>query len=154
MRPNISLDMLKGMETADAAQLPVGVLKDLLDEYILRADELKEIKIALDAALEEGFVSQARDALLADRKDTGTAVLNVGEYNVTVTLPKRVKWDQEVLIDALYKMNTDDARHYVNSTHKIDERKYDSAPDDIKALLLPARTVEVGKPSIKIEERT
>lgn len=154
MRPNISLDMLRGMETADAAQLPVGVLKDLLDEYILRADELKEIKIALDAALEEGFVSQARDALLADRKDTGTAVLNVGEYNVTVTLPKRVKWDQEVLIDALYKMNTDDARHYVNSTHKIDERKYDSAPDDIKALLLPARTVEVGKPSIKIEERT
>ena len=51
-------------------------------------------------------------------------------------------------------MDPDVAAHYVKAEYKVEEKKFTAAPPDIHAQLMPARTLETGKPTYKIEETT
>lgn len=143
--PNLSTSLLDKMEPGDVAKLDPATLEAL---QTLCAEEFVAAKRRdnnLHKALEQRYASKASEALLRDGRDTGTVHLADGEFEVTVTRPKRVKWDDAKVRAALNSLSSEDARHYAKVEVKIDERKFAAAPPAVQALFADARTVETGK---------
>ena len=83
---------------------------------------------------------------------TGTHHLDDNGVAVTITLPKRVKWDQAKLAVTVNTIEGwgENPADYVERELKVAERKYEAWPPSIRDLFTPARTVETGKPVIKM----
>lgn len=150
---NLSTSML---DTEDVGSL-VSLDPETLDALFWRVNE--ELTVAkrrekrLHDVLEARYSADASEALLNDERVTGTVHLTDGPYDVVVTRPKRVKWDQDVLREKLDQLPPEDARHYAKVTVAIDERKFASAPPHIQKLLRGARTVETGKASYSFAKK-
>lgn len=143
--PNLSTEMLDTMETGAIAALDPATLDAL---QTLCAEELVAAKRRdnnLHKAFEQRYAARASEALLRDGRDTGTVHLQDGEFEVTVTRPKRVKWDDAKLRSALDTLDPEEARHLAKVSIAIDERKFAAASPRIQALFSDARTVETGK---------
>lgn len=150
---NLRTDMLDRVERGEIAELSPEVLNSL---HWLVSDELvkaRQREHKLHQAFELRYAAKASEALLADGRDTGTVHLPDGRFDVTVNRPKRVEWSQSELRKALDAMTPEDAKHYAKVEIKIDERKFAAAPPAVQALLSPARTVKVGKPTYSLAER-
>lgn len=150
---NLNTDMLDRLSASEIDSLPPGTLADLdwllAEENTVNARRRK----ALHDAFERRYAGKASEALLADGRDTGTVHLVDGSHEVTVTRPKRVRWDQAVLKNVLDRLAPETARHIAKVEFKIDERRFDALMEQDKALLTPARTVETGKATYALSER-
>lgn len=150
---NLTTEMLDRMEVGEIAELDPATLDAL---QTLCADELVAAR-RRDNNLHKAFTmrygARASEALLADGRDTGTVHFDDGRFEVTVTRPKRVKWDDAKLRAALDTLDPEDARHIAKIEVKVDERKFSAASPKIQRILSDARTVEIGKPSYALEER-
>ena len=150
---NLSTAMLDTMEAEEIAELSPDTLNEL---HWMISEELVAARRRdnnLHKAFELRYAAQASEALLTDNRNTGTVKLDDGQFEVTVTRPKRVKWDQPTLRTALDSVNPEVAKHVATLTFKIDERKLEALMDDDKAALLEARTVETGKATYALSER-
>lgn len=142
---NLTTAMLDRMEVGEIAALDPATLEAL---QTLCAEEMVAAKRRdnnLHKAFEQRYAARASEALLRDGRDTGTVHFADGRFEVTVTRPKRVKWDDEKLRAALNSLSSEDARHYAKVEIKIDERKFAAAPPHVQGLFADARTVETGK---------
>jgi hypothetical protein len=50
-------------------------------------------------------------------------------------------------------MTPENAQHYAKLTYAVEERKYTTAPPAIKATLEAARTTEVGRFTVEVEDK-
>ena len=129
-------------------------------ELFERRDELKSVITDLraelknvDDQLSDLFLPLARDALRADGKDFGTAHIVEGNVAMKVNVGKKVTCDQDVLRDTFNSMTPENAQHYAKLTYAVEERKYTAAPPAIKATLEAARTTEVGRFTVEVEDK-
>jgi len=129
-------------------------------ELFERRDELKSVITELraelknvDDQLSDLFLPLARDALRADGKDFGTAHIVEGNVAMKVNVGKKVTWDQDVLRDTFNSMTPENAQHYAKLTYAVEERKYTAAPPAIKTTLEAARTTEVGRFTVEVEDK-
>lgn len=124
----------------------------------LPAQELMRLQSeAAEHAAAAGRIVGVLHGALASRYAGGIAGTGTHHYDdngiaVTVTIPKRVKWDQEKLGAAVEQIRGwgENPADYVDTEIKVAERKYDAWPPVIQKLFTPARTVETGKPTIKL----
>lgn len=150
---NINARSLKDMTLSEISELPATVLADLQAEISDMEQEIKQLKSQLTLGIDLRYSATAEQARANEGKDTGAVRLDDDGMVVTATLPKRVKWDQAALVSVLESMPIEEARHYAKATYAVDERKFTAAPPHIQEKLSEARTVEVGKPTYKIEAR-
>jgi hypothetical protein len=69
-------------------------------------------------------------------------------------LPKRVRWDQAKLKHAVEIIRTgwgDDPADYVKVKLEVSEAAFTSWPRPVRELFIPARTVETGRPTYRLE---
>lgn len=150
---NLNTEMLERMQVDEIAALPPDVLNELhwkIGDELVRARS-RENK--LHQAFESRYGSQASAALLADGRDTGTVHLTDGRFEVTVTRPKRIKWNDAALRRVLDSLDADTARHLAKVEVKVDERKFAALAPAMQALFSEARTVETGKATYALSER-
>ena len=112
-------------------------------------DELKDVELQLS----DLFLPLARDSLRADGKDFGTAHIVEGNVRMKANIGKKVTWDQGTLRDTFNSMTPENAQHYAKLTYAVEERKYTTAPPAIKSTLEDARTTEVGRFTVEIEDQ-
>ena len=112
-------------------------------------DELKDVELQLS----DLFLPLARDSLRADGKDFGTAHIVEGNVRMKANVGKKVTWDQVALRDTFNSMTPENAQHYAKLTYAVEERKYTTAPPAIKSTLEAARTTEVGRFTVEIEDQ-
>jgi len=129
-------------------------------ELFERREELKSITTDIRAELKDIedqlsdlFLPLARDALRVSGKDFGTAHIVEGNVAMKVNVGKKVTWDQDALRDTFNSMTPENAQHYAKLTYAVEERKYNTAPPAIKATLENARTTEVGRFTVEIEDQ-
>jgi hypothetical protein len=69
-------------------------------------------------------------------------------------VPKRIKWNQEMLAGIFEKIQVSgsDPFEFVKVTYDVPESRYKAWPSNIRDEFEPARTVEAGKVTIKLEE--
>jgi hypothetical protein len=88
--------------------------------------------------------------------DTGTHHRADGDFDIKITMPKNVAWDQAMLADAMATIRSEweaDPTEYVDAKLSVSETKYAAWPAQIRELFTPARTVKPGKPKFEIALR-
>ena len=143
------------MPISENAALPPGQLAVLLDEADEALERARRAKDRLDGALDLKYGARAASARASDIKATGTVRFADREFIIVADLPKRVKWDQTRLAEAaeiIRRDLNDDPGEYLRTELKVSETAYGSWPPAIRRLFEPARTVETGKPTYRIEQ--
>ena len=121
------------------------------DQLKAKMDGLKAELKDVEQQISDTFLDRAKQSLMTQGKDFGTAYILAGNRKVKAVLRKKVTWDQESLRKALDEMPVDDARHYGKLTFSVEERKYNEAPPRVKELLEECRTVELGGATFSVE---
>jgi len=121
------------------------------DQLKAKMDGLKAELKDIEQQISDTFLDRAKQSLMTEGKDFGTAHILAGNRKVKAVLRKKVTWDQEALRKALDTMPLDDARHYGKLTFSVEERKYNEAPPRVKELLEECRTVELGGATFSVE---
>ena len=121
------------------------------DQLKAKMDGLKSELKDIEQQISDTFLDRAKQSLMTEGKDFGTAHILAGNRTVKAVLRKKVTWDQEALRKALDAMPVDDARHYGKLTFSVEERKYNEAPPRVKELLEECRTVELGGVTFSVE---
>ena len=149
---NASTPDLLTIPKSDLEKMTASDLADLQSRLLLSMENDKERKKVLDAYLKSKYDADIQSALKNAKKDTGKVHITDGNVGIEVDVPKKVEWDQAGLTDVLNGMKPEDAKHYAKVSIAVDERKYASAPPDIKSKLLACRTVKPGNPKIIFEQ--
>jgi len=145
-------DRLVRTPIGEIAALPASELARLQREA---DDALRKAKLAaawLDGALAMRYADRALQARAAHLKETGTIRFEDNGVTVVADLPKKVDWNQDALagVVELLSAEGEDARHYVEITFKVSERRYGAWPPHIRKLFEPARTVRTGKETFQL----
>ncbi len=147
-----SLDTIAQMPPGDVAALPPTLLADLATEAEARVKAAKAVQDRLTAGIAARYADQIAAARRDAQKDTGTIRLEDGEVVVIADAPKRVEWDQEA-VGAIVKRITDageDPGEYVETSYKVQERKFTAWPASIRSAFEAARTVKTGAQKISL----
>jgi hypothetical protein len=154
MRNRVSLDDIPHVPVGATAALPPDQLALLMVEAAEALERAQRIKDWLDRAVDLKYRDRAAAARAAKGKSTGTIRFADGDFIVVADLPKRVRWDQARLAEAVEIIRRDwqdDPAQYARIEFKIAESAYSAWPEAIRRLFAAARTVETGKPCYLIE---
>lgn len=125
-------------------KLPIAVLANLQEQAEAHlADASRMVAILYGV-----FSRRYADGL----NDMGTHRRLDGDYEIKITVPKRVEWDQEELDHAvgIIRSWNENPTDYVDFKLSVAESKYKAWPPAIRDLFTPARTVKAGKAKFEI----
>lgn len=140
----MTLDELKEQPPGVLDQLPVDVLANLQAQAEAHAADAAQML----AILHSTFTRRYAQGL----NDTGTHYRNDGDFNIKITVPKRVDWDAEKLASAVETIKGwgEDPADYVDTKISVSETKYNAWPPAVRDLFTPARTVKSGKAKFEV----
>jgi len=140
------IEMVEAPPTVLAA-LPADVLLNLQEQTNAHLAEASKMAAILHNVLAERYAKGLNKL--------GTSHIEDGDVDITVTVPKRVKWDRDQLAHAVETIKGwgEDPAEYVDIDIKVAERRYEAWPSAVRDLFTPARTVETGKPKIELARR-
>lgn len=142
------------MTLEEMREQPPGALEALPIDILANLQEQAEAHLA-DAsqmiAILHGVFSRRYARGL---NSTGTHRRADGGYEIKVTVPKNVSWDQAKLAGAIDTIRSwgEDPAEYVDTKLTVSETKYGAWPAAVRDLFEPARTVKPGKPKFEIAE--
>lgn len=133
------------MENIPTAEL-LKNLTDLADRKKQIAKEESEIK----ETLIDRYQAEIQEELSKKAEPFGTVNLD----GFSITIPKRVEWDQEKLTTLVSEIlhGGDNPADYVDMTYSVSEAKYKNWPSVIVKQFEGARTVKPGTASVKVKE--
>ena len=144
----MTLEELAGLPPGDIDAMPIATLAFLHDE----ADGLAERANQALAILHSAYVRRYAAGL----NDTGTHHRSDGAFDIKMTVPKNVSWDQARLADAIATIRDEwegDPAEYVDTKLSVSETKFNAWPSAVRDLFAPARTVKPGKVKFEIALR-
>ena len=153
LRRNFMSKNLATIETLDAkslSQLEIHDLADLSDQVAKLVNHTKELKEKLEDALNLRFSEMVQNQLHDGNRDTGTAKLYEGGFQIIAEVPKKVTWDSEKIEEIIKTISEEKRKAIIKTSHVIDERKYMQLSPEDKLLFSDARTVTPGKTKFKI----
>ena len=101
MHNRVTIEDIPRMPIDEIAALPPDQLVLLTDEAAEALERARRVKDRLDGALDLKYGARACAARVAGGKATGTVRIQDGTFVVIADLPKRVKWDQTRLAEAV-----------------------------------------------------
>jgi len=150
----ITINKLRGMPPGKIATLPVEDLALLLEDLNAAKAHIAAIERYLHAGLDLKYGGRAAMQRSMLGKGTGVVRFDDGAFIVVAELPVRVKWDQSLLavaIKTIVEKWVEDPDQYVTTEYKVSESAFAAWPDLLRKLFEPARTVEHGKPTYRLE---
>lgn len=140
-------------ELADASpgvldKLPVSLLKTLQEEADAHLAAAQQMQAILHGVLTRRYAAGLNATGITHRQD--------GDFDIKITVPKTVAWDQDRIADAMATIRDEwegNPAEYVETKLSVQERKFDAWPSAIRDLFAPARTVKPGKPKFEIAQR-
>ena len=153
---NLRVDEIDDSTTQRLADLPPDELARLSHELADRKARLAALDQKLASALDLRYGARASQRRAEMGKDTGAVRFDDNGFVVVADLPKRVKWDQEKLrhaVEIIRSSWNDDPADYVKTKLEVSESAFTNWPRVVRELFQPARTVETGRPSYRLEMR-
>lgn len=152
--PVVMTEHIRHLDIEAVAGLTAPELACIMDDLAEQKASLGLIEDKLRHALDHKYGSRARQCRAEDGKDTGTVRFEDNGFVVVADLPKRVKWDQEKLrhaVEVIRSVWGDDPADYVKVKLDVSEAAFANWPRPVRELFVPARTVETGRPTYRIE---
>jgi hypothetical protein len=141
------------------------MLKDLmakrtdLEEQMRRAHEqhiapLQEELNAVQVDIDHIIAPKLVNIRSLQQKQFGAVNITLDGFKVTSTVPKKVDWDQQKLLDVFNRILAagDKPSEYMRMELKVPEKDYEAMRPEIQWMFADCRTVTPGKPTVKIEE--
>ncbi|MBX6324280.1 MAG: hypothetical protein IRY94_20900, partial [Rhodospirillaceae bacterium] len=146
---------VRGMAAETIARLSAPELASLLADLAEEKAALGAVESGLHDALDRRYGARLRQKQAELRRTTGIIRLEDNGFEVIIDLPKRVRWDQARLASIVEKIRAsgEDPTDYVRIEYRVPERAYSAWPASIRSVFQPARTVESGKPTYRIEPK-
>ena len=116
-------------------------------------DELKRVEKMIEADILSMAREDIANQLAKADYGAGTATLAVDGMKVKVVVSKKVSYEQAGLAAIREQLTTngEDPNEYVSAKYDVAEAAYKQWPTSLQRMFEPYRTVEVTKPTIKIE---
>ena len=143
---------IAAMSVTELAALPVQQ-KIEVDRNINEALAwLKKARIKLDAAFDQCYGEQGRQALHESGRDFGTSYVSDGRLRIKFDLPKKVSWDQAQLTQIAERIAAagDEPRSFLDIKLSVSETRFNAWPRSLQQQFAAARTVEAGKPGFTL----
>lgn len=148
MQNLMTIDAAAYMAADEMAELSIDQLELLHDEAVERIKQTNQIKKAIVSAA----IAKVKETGV-DLPNTGTVTAEIGDTKVTVTVPKSVAWDQGKL--RAFEDDIESWGHsvsdYMDVKRTISETKFNAWPEKLQSMVIGARTVKSGQPSIKFK---
>jgi len=108
----------------------------------------------IEAAITFKYEEKVKAKRLRMQKDTGVIAIEDGEYIVQNNVPKRVEWDQRKLKTIIADLEVEgaDIDALVQTSYNILENSFKTWPTFLQNKFLPARTVKLGKATIRLSK--
>ena len=145
-----NLATIETMDVKELSRLEICDLADLNDQVAKLVSHTKELKEKLEDALNLRFSEMVQNQLHDENRDTGTAKLYEGGFQIIAEVPKKVTWDSEKIEEIIKTISEEKRKAIIKTSHVIDERKYMQLSPEDKLLFADARTVTPGKTKFKI----
>lgn len=135
--------------------------QDRLRELTLFITNSEEAKGKLEKAIKKSkeevyhILSDKVSAKLAEKDEPfGSVTLKEADVKITVTIPKKIDWDQDKLSTLAKQIEKDGGNplDYLKIDYSVSEAAYKVWGPNIRTFFEPARTATPGNPSIRIEE--
>jgi DNA-directed RNA polymerase specialized sigma24 family protein len=140
--------MLQPLENLTAQQISKLQIDDLTQLYNLintRLAEAKTMKEKMDDGLNLRFSSTLQKEMQNQSKNTGTVHFWENNFKITADVPKKVVWNSEKIEEVMKPLPESLQKQIVKTSYSVDERMYQTLPQQYKEMLAPARTVTTGK---------
>lgn len=153
----VMTEHIRHLDIEAIAALTAPELACIMDDLAEQKASLTLIEGRIRNALDRKYGARARQRRAEEGKDTGIVRFEDNGFVVIADLPKRVKWDQEKLQHAVEIIRAgwgDDPADYVKVKLEVSEAAFTNWPRPVRELFIPARTVETGRPTYRIETAT
>jgi hypothetical protein len=140
------------MNYEELGEQPPAVLDQLPVEVLVNLKEQAEQHLASASQMVAVLHGVFTRRYAAGLNDTGTHKRVDGGYEIKITVPKTVAWDQEQLTKAVDTIKGwgEDPAEYVETKLNVSETKFKAWPSAIRDLFAPARTTKAGKPKFEV----
>jgi len=140
------------MSVSQLAALPPAQKAEIDKNLDAAIDWLKKARTKFDAALDQCYGEQARNALRESGRDFGTAHISDGPLHLKFELPKKTTWNQDVAREIATRIaaSGDTVEHYFDIKFSVPESRYTNWPPALQQQFAAARTVDSGKPSFTL----
>lgn len=141
----IELENLAEQPPSVLDSLPIEVLANLKDQADAHLADASQMVAILHGVFQRRYVQGINAPGTSHRTDGG--------YDIKVTVPKRVEWDQERIANAVATITDEwgeDPANYVDTKITVKESAYNAWPPVLRDLFSPARTVKAGKPKFEV----
>ena len=132
-----TLDDVPHLPLGTIAGLPPDQLALLMADAAEALEQVRRVKDWLDGAVDLKYRDRAAMARAAEGKSTGTIRFTDCDFVVVADLPKRVRWDQAKLAEAMEIIRRDwqeDPAQFVRTELKVAESAYSAWPETIRRL--------------------
>lgn len=148
----IRSDEFLAIPVGELACQPADWLYHLQEEVNRILAVAKAMDAHLHSALDRKYAELAHHQRMAQGKDTGVVHLADGSVRITVALPKKVEWDQDLLGQIAQRIAAtgDDPRQFLDISYRVSETRFNAWPESLQTVFYPARTVKPGKPSFRL----
>lgn len=155
MRNRVTLAQATEMPASEVAALPIEQIALLLEDVAELKSHAKRADDHLYNAMRLRFADSAAEARRSKGTDTGTVRINDGDYVIVADLPKKIFWDQTGLgqVESQLAQMGEPPADYISIKRDVSERAYSAWPASLRKMFDPFRTVDVGKPTFKLEAR-
>lgn len=128
-----------------------------LDELLIERAYIEKVVAegkTLLAGVNERIVALTGDAVAKAfiGKESGTTRFAIGDKIYKAEIDKTVKWDSPMLETIASTMQWNEARALFKITFEVPEKNFKDAGDNLKTLLMAARTVKYGQPKISVAQ--
>ncbi len=136
------------MTTLDQVATELLIIKQKIAEL---TSQKKQLETALSVMAEPEILAQ----LSGKDYGAGTATIVSEKYKIKYVVSKKVKWNQEMLDGVSRELvaRGEDPREYITVKFDVSENAYKNWPISLQSIFESARTVEIGSPTITIEEK-
>lgn len=124
--------------------LPIEILANLKEQADAHLADASQMVAILHGVFARRYA--------AGLNDTGTHRRIDGDYEIKITIPKNVSWDQEEIQHAVETIKDwgENPADYVETKLSVSETKYKAWPPAIRDLFAFGRTVKPGKPKFEV----
>jgi hypothetical protein len=135
------------LKPREMARWPVEKLAEWDEAASKRVAEAKALRALVDSALELRYADKARRVLFVKDQTSGTAHVDDGDFDVTVTFPKKINWKPQAFRKAIEKLQKKiaDWHKYIAVEYQLPERNWSAMPEDLQQIFAEAREESVGK---------
>jgi hypothetical protein len=133
------------------------MLKKLLkkrSDLARKRDEAQKRLDDLDGRIEALVGPAAMETRVQAGKDTGAVTFEYDGVRVTVTVPKVVSWNEDLLQRIAQGLQAagEDPAQYIRFRYSVPENAYTHWPDSIRRVFEPARVMVPGRPKYAFKE--